>query len=134
MIDKQTYDDIVVNIKQVLENYVQPAVAGHGGKVNYLDYNAGAVTLELSGACSGCAMSSMTLKMGIENILMEMVPEVVTVHGVDDPNSGVDPYMNQDYGYDPGQYWDNIEDQETEFKKSINPNLIATYNNPKENT
>ena len=131
---KEQYDKIVENIKDVLETYVQPAVAGHGGKVNYLDYDNGAVTLEMSGACYGCAMSSMTLKMGIENILIEMVPEVVTVHGVDDPNSGVDPYMNKDYGYDPGQYWDNIEDQETEFKKSINPNLIATDNEPKENT
>ena len=53
MTDKSTYDSIVENIKQVLEIYVQPAVAGHGGVVNYLDYNDGVVTLEMSGACSG---------------------------------------------------------------------------------
>ena len=71
MTDKNTYDSIVENIKQVLETYVQPAVAGHGGVVNYLDYNDGVVTLEMSGACSGCAMSSMTLKQGIERTLTE---------------------------------------------------------------
>ena len=98
MTDKSTYDSIVENIKQVLEIYVQPAVAGHGGVVNYLDYNDGVVTLEMSGACSGCAMSSMTLKEGIERTLTGMIPEVTTVVGVDDPNSGVDPYMSDPVG------------------------------------
>ena len=98
MTDKQTYDATVENIKQILETYVQPAVAGHGGVVNYLDYNDGVVTLEMSGACSGCAMSSMTLKEGIERTLTGMIPEVTTVVGVDDPNSGVDPYMSDPFG------------------------------------
>ena len=70
---KEQYDKIVENIKDVLETYVQPAVAGHGGKVNYLDYDNGAVTLEMSGACSGCAMSSMTLKMGIGTFIPRRV-------------------------------------------------------------
>ena len=96
MTDKQTYDATVENIKQILETYVQPAVAGHGGVVNYLDYNDGVVTLEMSGACSGCAMSSMTLKQGIESTLTGMIPEVTAVVGVDDLNSGVDPYYNSD--------------------------------------
>ena len=46
----------------------------------------------LTGACSGCAMSSATLKMGIENMLKYYVPEVHAVEGVEDPNSTVDPY------------------------------------------
>jgi Fe-S cluster biogenesis protein NfuA len=46
----------------------------------------------MSGACSGCASSTLTLKMGIENMLTHYVPEVQSVEGVDDPNSGVDPY------------------------------------------
>ena len=48
----------------------------------------------MSGACSGCASSTLTLKMGIENLLMHYVPEVKGVAGVDDPNSQVDPYYN----------------------------------------
>ena len=51
----------------------------------------------MSGACSGCAMSSMTLKQGIENTLTNMIPEVTTVVGVDDPNSGVDPYTSDPF-------------------------------------
>ena len=117
---KEEYDKIVEAIKQVLENYVAPAVAGHGGIVNYLDYDDGVVTLEMSGACSGCAMSSMTLQMGIESTLKSMVPEVTTVVGVDDPNSSVSPFMSHEY--DPSDYWND------------DPNIIATDNKPKENT
>lgn len=105
MQNKEQYDRIVTTIKQTLENYVAPAVAGHGGVVNFIDFQDGELTLEMSGACSGCAMSSMTLKMGIESIMLQMVPEVTSIVGVDDPNSGVDPYMN--HGYDPSQYWDD---------------------------
>tara|TARA_B100000780_G_C20999475_1_gene399867 strand:- start:140 stop:502 length:363 start_codon:yes stop_codon:yes gene_type:complete len=114
MIDKQTYDDIVVNIKQVLEDYVAPAVAGHGGVVNYIDYQEGALTLEMSGACSGCAMSAMTLKQGIEGIMLQMVPEVKSITGIDDPNSGVSPFMSDSYDYNPSSYWDD------------DPSIIAT--------
>ena len=46
----------------------------------------------MSGACSGCAMSTATLKMGVENILKHYVPEVALVEGRDDPNSEVAPY------------------------------------------
>jgi Fe-S cluster biogenesis protein NfuA len=118
MTDKATYDGVVENIKQVLENYVQPAVAGHGGVVNYIDYEDGVVTLEMSGACAGCAMSSLTLKQGIETTLMSMVPEVKTVVGVDDPNSGVSPFMSHEH-YDPADYWDDVDD-------TPDPNIIAT--------
>ena len=62
MTEKEKYDQIVETIKETLETYVAPAVAGHGGIVNYVDFQDGVVTLEMSGACSGCAMSSMTLK------------------------------------------------------------------------
>ena len=57
MTEKEKYDQIVETIKETLETYVAPAVAGHGGIVNYVDFQDGVVTLEMSGACSGCAMS-----------------------------------------------------------------------------
>lgn len=88
----RSQQEIVDNIKLVLETYVAPAVASHGGEVNFLEYNDGKVLLELSGACSGCAGSTMTLKHGVENMLKEMVPEVLVVEGMDDPFSTVDPF------------------------------------------
>ena len=110
MSNKEQYDRIVQNIKQVLDNYVAPAVAGHGGLVNFVDFQDGTLTLEMSGACSGCAMSAMTLQQGIEGIMISMVPEVQTIVGVDDPNSGVSPFMSHNYGYDPQEYWDDKDD------------------------
>ena len=110
MSNKEQYDRIVQNIKQVLDNYVAPAVAGHGGLVNFVDFQDGTLTLEMSGACSGCAMSAMTLQQGIEGIMISMVPEVKTIVGVDVPNSGVRPFMSDNYGYDPQEYWDDKDD------------------------
>ena len=116
MSSKEQYDRNVTNIKQTIENYVAPAVAGHGGVVNFIDFQDGALTLEMSGACSGCAMSSMTLKMGIESIMLQMVPEVTSIIGVDDPNSSVNPFMSHNYDYNPDDYWKDEDD----------PNIITT--------
>lgn len=90
----RTNEQITENIKQVLNDFIAPAVAGHGGEVNFISFDNGAVLLELSGACSGCAGSAATLKFGVENMLREMVPEVQEVTGIDDPSSTVDPYYS----------------------------------------
>lgn len=91
---KRTQEEIEENIKQVLNNYVAPAVAQHGGEVNFSSYNNGVVFLEMSGACSGCAGSTMTLKLGVESLLTEMISEVTSVEGFDDPNSTVNPFYS----------------------------------------
>lgn len=96
---ERSKEEIEENIKQVLNNYVAPAVAQHGGEVNFSSYNNGVVFLEMSGACSGCAGSTMTLKLGVERVLTEMIPEVTSVEGFDDPFSSIPPYM-QDWMYD----------------------------------
>jgi len=100
---EKTQLEIEEKIKTVLAQYVEPAVAQHGGSVNFVSYNHGSVLLEMSGACSGCAGSTMTLKMGIENLLKELVPEVHEVEGMDDPFSQVDPY----YTSMPPMYFDD---------------------------
>ena len=94
---ERSYEEIVQHIVQVLNEHVAPAVAHHGGQVNYNDFVDGVLTLEMSGACSGCSGSTETLKYGIENLMVSMVPEVTSVQGFDDPYSDVSPYfMNND--------------------------------------
>jgi Fe-S cluster biogenesis protein NfuA len=94
---ERSQEDIVKNIVEVMEQYVTPAVAQHGGEVNFVSFENGVVLVELSGACSGCAGSTMTLKYGIEQMLTSLIPEVTAVEGMDDPFSEVDPYfMNND--------------------------------------
>ena len=91
---ERTKEQIVEQIKELIETHVKPAVAGHGGNIEFLDYQDGHLLLELGGACSGCAGSTMTLKLGVEGLLTEMIPEVERVEGFDDPFSTVDPFYS----------------------------------------
>jgi Fe-S cluster biogenesis protein NfuA len=75
--------DIVDQIKELLETRVRPAVAGDGGDIVFRGYREGVVRLSMVGACSGCPSSRATLKHGVENMLRHYVPEVVAVEQVD---------------------------------------------------
>lgn len=68
-----------IKIQQVLHDYVRPAVEQDGGAIAYKSFDAGTVTVELRGSCSGCPSSTITLKAGIEGLLKRMVPEVEEV-------------------------------------------------------
>jgi Fe-S cluster biogenesis protein NfuA len=76
-------EDVVAQIKELLDTRVRPAVAGDGGDIIFRGYHDGIVRLYLQGACSGCPSSRATLKHGIENMLRHYVPEVVAVEQVD---------------------------------------------------
>lgn len=70
--------ETVAMIKELLETRIRPAVQDDGGDIEYagFDPDNGIVTLRMQGACSGCPSSSVTLKSGIQNMLMHYVPEV----------------------------------------------------------
>ena len=72
-------EDIVDQIKELLETRIRPAVAGDGGDIAYRGYKEGIVYLAMQGACYGCPSSTATLKHGIEGLLKHYVPEVVEV-------------------------------------------------------
>jgi Fe-S cluster biogenesis protein NfuA len=62
---------------------VRPSLQADGGDVQLIDVDdQGVVKVKLTGACGGCPMSQMTLKMGIEKILKQQVPEVTRVESV----------------------------------------------------
>ncbi|MEO9022257.1 MAG: NifU family protein [Ginsengibacter sp.] len=68
--------DVVKRIKELLENYVKPAVEMDGGAIQYISYENGIVNLKMHGSCSGCPSSMITLKAGIEGLMKRMIPEV----------------------------------------------------------
>jgi NFU1 iron-sulfur cluster scaffold homolog, mitochondrial len=72
-------DDVVKRIKELLENYVKPAVEMDGGAIQFKEYKEGVVNLMLQGSCSGCPSSMITLKAGIEGMMKRMIPEVKEV-------------------------------------------------------
>ncbi len=75
-------DEVVSQIKELLDTRVRPAVAQDGGDIVYHGFDDGVVYLHMQGACSGCPSSAITLKSGIENLLKHYVPEVVRVEQV----------------------------------------------------
>lgn len=76
-------DRLTIQIKELIETRVRPAVAQDGGDIIFHSFKDGVVKLELHGACSGCPSSTITLKNGIENMLKHYVPEVESVEQVE---------------------------------------------------
>ena len=112
----RTKEEVMIQVAQVMEEYVTPNVAQHGGQVNVIDLNmeTGILSTQLSGSCSGCASSTATLKQGIESTLMHFIPEIKGATGEDDPMFN-DPYYtsdpNQMYEFpDDGTMYDNFPD------------------------
>ncbi len=79
-------------VQQVLERQVNPAIAGHGGAARLVSVDDGTAYLQLMGGCQGCGMAAVTLQQGIERILKEAIPELLSVEDVTDHASGTDPY------------------------------------------
>ena len=74
--------DIIVQIKDLIETRIRPAVANDGGDIVYRGFDKGKVYLQMQGACSGCPSSSATLKNGIGQLLKYYVPEVTEVRAI----------------------------------------------------
>ena len=79
-------DEIVAMIKELIESRIRPAVQEDGGDIRYVDFeeDTGMVTVQLAGSCVGCPSSSVTLKQGVENMLMHYIPEVTAVQALEE--------------------------------------------------
>ena len=80
----QNDNDIIKQIKELIDTRVRPAVAMDGGDIIFDKFEKGIVYLHMQGACSGCPSSTATLKSGIENMLKHYIPEVNEVRPVAD--------------------------------------------------
>ncbi len=74
--------DVVAQIRELLDKRIRPAVAQDGGDVAFEGFKDGVVYLRLKGACAGCPSATMTLKVGIEQMLRHFIPEVQEVRQV----------------------------------------------------
>ena len=123
----RTKEEIIENINHIVKKNIQPGVEMHGGIVKLQDFDmeTGVATMLMSGACSGCASSSVTLKLGVENMLKHYVPEVNAVQGVDDPEFN-DPYYKEMPAYNswenPGKSYDEMLEEMEQIEKKDQPN------------
>lgn len=74
--------EVVLQIKELIDTRVRPAVAQDGGDIVFRGFERGIVFLHMQGSCAGCPSSTATLKHGIENMLRHYVPEVTEVRSV----------------------------------------------------
>jgi Fe-S cluster biogenesis protein NfuA len=76
----ENLDDVSKKIIEIIEEHVKPAVASDGGNIVFESYDKKSkkVNVILQGACSGCPSSTITLKSGIENMLKEMLPDMIS--------------------------------------------------------
>lgn len=79
-------------VQTVLSEQVNPAIASHGGAAELVSVEGSTAYLKLMGGCQGCGMAQVTLKQGIERILLDTIPELTGVVDVTDHAQGTDPY------------------------------------------
>lgn len=83
---------LVERVQQVLTEQVNPAIASHGGGAELVSVDGTIAYLRLFGGCQGCGLAQVTLKQGIEKIILESIPELTQVVDVTDHASGDNPY------------------------------------------
>jgi len=81
-------------VQQAIDQYVNPGVAQHGGRVTLVEVRDNIVYLQMGGGCQGCGMASVTLSQGIERILREQVPEIEGIEDVTNHSDGQNPYIS----------------------------------------
>jgi Fe/S biogenesis protein NfuA len=85
-------EEVRERIQKILDEMINPAVAGHGGFVEVLDVKENVAYLRLGGGCQGCGMVNVTLKQGIETTLKEEIPQLAGVIDQTDHAGGTNPY------------------------------------------
>jgi Fe-S cluster biogenesis protein NfuA len=84
--------EIRKKVQNLLEREINPALGMHGGWVELIDVKKNSVYLRMGGGCQGCGSADMTLKMGIERAIREMIPEVGEILDTTDHAAGRNPY------------------------------------------
>lgn len=84
--------DLRSRVQAVLDERVNPSVASHGGVIELLDLRGTELFIHMGGGCQGCAMSTATLKQGVETMIREHVPEITAIYDTTDHAAGENPF------------------------------------------
>ena len=91
--DVELEGSIEERVQQLIEMYINPAIASHGGFVTLAGIDDDRALVELGGGCQGCGLAAMTLRQGIESSIKHHVPEIVEVVDVTDHTAGENPFF-----------------------------------------
>ncbi len=87
-------DSKAVGIQKILDDEINPAIASHGGQIVLLDVQGPKVYIQMVGGCQGCAMSTATLRQGVEVAIKDKFPDVTDIIDTTDHASGTNPYYH----------------------------------------
>ena len=87
-------EEMKEKVKNVLDEKVNPAIAAHGGHVAIVEYKNSTAFVQFSGGCQGCASSFQTLKVGVEGMLKNEIPEIQEIVDVTDHAAGENPFYS----------------------------------------
>jgi Fe-S cluster biogenesis protein NfuA len=85
-------EEIREKVQAIIDEEINPQVAGHGGFISLLDVKGNVVYIRMGGGCQGCGMADVTLKQGIEKAIRAAIPEVGDILDATDHASGRNPY------------------------------------------
>ena len=85
-------EELRQKVQVILDDEINPAVAAHGGYITLLDVQGTRVFVQLGGGCQGCAMSTATLKHGVESTLKSQIPEITEILDTTDHAAGDNPF------------------------------------------
>ena len=85
---------VAERVQRLIDTELNPAVATHGGVINFLGVKENKVFLGFGGGCHGCGMVDVTLKQGVETRIREVIPEIVEVVDTTDHSSGENPFYS----------------------------------------
>ena len=91
--DVELEGSIEERVQQLIELYINPAIAAHGGFVTLAGIEGDQALVELGGGCQGCGLAAMTLRQGIESSIKHHVPEILEVVDVTDHSAGENPFF-----------------------------------------
>jgi Fe/S biogenesis protein NfuA len=79
-------------VQQIIDELINPQIASHGGMVELVDVSDDTLYIRMGGGCQGCAASAATLRMGIEKMIREHIPDIENIVDVTDHTAGANPY------------------------------------------
>jgi len=91
-VPKEYKGTLAEKVVQIIDQQINPGIAGHGGFVSLVDVRGTDVIIQMGGGCQGCGMANVTLKHGVEATLKQMLPEITAVYDVTDHAEGKNPY------------------------------------------
>jgi Fe/S biogenesis protein NfuA len=91
-------DPVAQNIQELLDSKINPGLAGHGGFVALLEYKEETAYIGFGGGCQGCGMVDVTLKHGVEAMILEEIPQVKNIVDTTNHSAGENPYYTSQEG------------------------------------